>query len=84
MTKIVPTEGYLLTETDETLDILDRGCYTAVILGKGQSADEFKEITKDEAQSIIDLQKEAICQQLKAEVLGTTEEETEDDTEEGA
>ena len=59
-------EGFYITEVDDTIDITKRTIATAIALGTNDSADNYKEITADEANELKRLQDEARKEQIEA------------------
>lgn len=59
-------EGFYITEVDESIDIQNRTIATAIALGTNDSADNYKEITADEANELKRLQDEARKEQIEA------------------
>lgn len=58
-------EGFYITEVDDSIDIQNRTIATAVALGTNDSADNYKEITADEANELKRLQDEARKEQIE-------------------
>lgn len=58
-------EGFYITEVD-SIDIQNRTIATAIALGTNDSADNYKEITADEADELKRLQDEARKEQIAA------------------
>ena len=58
-------EGFYITEVD-SIDIQNRTIATAVALGTNDSADNYKEITAEEADEFKRLQDEATKEQIAA------------------
>ena len=58
-------EGFYITEVD-SIDIQNRTIATAVALGTNDSADNYKEITAEEADELKRLQDEARKEQIAA------------------
>ena len=59
-------EGFYITEVDDTIDITKRTIATAIALGTNDSADNYKEITADDADELKRLQDEARKEQIEA------------------
>lgn len=59
-------EGFYITEVDDSIDIQNRTIATAVALGTNDNADNYKEITADEADELKRLQDEARKEQIAA------------------
>lgn len=59
-------EGFYITEVDDTIDIQNRTIATAVALGTNDSADNYKEITANEADELKRQQDEARKEQIEA------------------
>lgn len=59
-------EGHCLTQTAD-VDIKERIVATTVALGKFSTAEDWKEITKEEGDALIAAQKEAIEKELPME-----------------
>jgi len=58
-TIITAADGKYITNADDNIDIKDRLIATAVALGKNDNPDNYKEITKVEADELIKQQEEA-------------------------
>lgn len=58
-------EGFYITEVDDTIDIQNRTIATAVALGTNDSADNYKEITANEADELKRQQDEARKEQIE-------------------
>lgn len=59
-------EGFYITEVDDTIDITKRTIATAIALGTNDSADNYKEITAEEADELKRQQDEARKEQIEA------------------
>ena len=59
-------EGFYITEVDDSIVIQNRTIATAVALGTNDSADNYKEITADEANELKRQQDEARKEQIAA------------------
>ena len=59
-------EGFYITEVDDSIAIQNRTIATAVALGTNDSADNYKEITAEEANELKRLQDEARKEQIAA------------------
>ena len=59
-------EGFYMTEVDDSIAIQNRTIATAVALGTNDSADNYKEITAEEANELKRLQDEARKEQIAA------------------
>lgn len=62
-------EGFYLTEKDDSIDILNRTIATAIALGTNDNADNYKEITAEEADELKKLQDDARKEQIEAHRL---------------
>ena len=62
-------EGFYITEVDDSIDITKRIIATAVALGTNDSADNYKEITAEEADELKRQQDEARKEQIEAHRL---------------
>ena len=58
-------EGFYITEVDDSIDIQNRTIATAIALGTNDSADNYKEITSDEADELKRQQDEARNAQIE-------------------
>lgn len=63
---IKSNEGFYITEKDDSIDIRNRTIATAVALGTNDNADNYKEITADEADELKKMQDEARKEQIAA------------------
>ena len=68
-------EGFYITEVDDSIDIQNRTIATAIALGTNDSADNYKEITADEADELKRLQDEARKEQIAAYRLESEQKE---------
>ena len=59
-------EGFYITEVDDSMGSQNRTIATAVALGTNDSADNYKEITAEEADELKRLQDEASKEQIAA------------------
>ena len=59
-------EGYYITDVDDSIDIQNRTIATAIAIGTNDSADNYKEITADEADELKRQQDEARKEQIAA------------------
>lgn len=59
-------EGFYITEVDDSIDITKRIIATAIALGTNDSAENYKEITAEEADELKRQQDEARKEQIEA------------------
>lgn len=71
-TILTASENMYLTESDESINIENRSVITEVALGKNSSVLDWKEITKEEGDNILNEQAEIIQNKIKEEQNAST------------